>query len=87
MSEIRPHPGERTFNVHIESDMALTVNEIWPDGDAPFNPTTEDVVRVMEAAGSKRSVLRDWELLQDVTVDVDGLGVWRPGYVRPGTDR
>lgn len=68
---------ERTgFNISIAADVYLTIKEIWPDGDAPENPTPADVKAAMEACGSKMRTLRDWELLQDVDVSVDGEQVW-----------
>ena len=64
------------FNIHIEADFWLTLAEIWPDGDAPEDPVAVDVKAVMEACGSKSSVLRDWELAHDLEVDVEGVRVW-----------
>ena len=64
------------FNIHIESNWHLDVTDVWPDGDAPEHPTPEDVKNVMESQGTRFSVLRCWELLSDLAVDVDGVPVW-----------
>lgn len=71
---------ELIFTIHIETDMELTVDEIWPDGDAPKNPTAEDVAEAMERTNdglrtNKRRVLDDWCLLDDLEVDVTGPGL------------
>lgn len=36
---------KRTFTLTVEVSETLTYDEIWPDGDAPENPTTDDVLR------------------------------------------
>lgn len=73
---------ELTFTIHIEADYDLTVAEIWPDGDAPKNPTAEDVAEVMGRTNdglrnvtNKRRVLHDWCLLDDLEVWVEGDGL------------
>jgi hypothetical protein len=69
-----------TFIVHIEADIELTVDEIWPEGDAPKHPTAEDVAERMERdelrnMTNKRQVLNDWCLLDDLMVWVEGDGL------------
>jgi hypothetical protein len=64
------------FTIHIEADYFLTLNEIWPDGDGPDDPTAKDVKAAMEACGSKREVLRDWGMLTDLEVSVGLHRVW-----------
>jgi hypothetical protein len=56
------------FRIVIESDESLTVNEIWPDGDAPANPTVADVAARIKADGGPYDVLRSWNL--PLTLDV-----------------
>jgi hypothetical protein len=64
-----------SFNFHIEIDCDLTLEDIWPDGDAPENPTVEDVKRVFYG-GEKPSqwvakrACEDWDLLHDLDVDI-----------------
>lgn len=36
----------KSFTIEIHMEESLTVDEIWPDGDAPENPTAEDVKKV-----------------------------------------
>jgi hypothetical protein len=33
----------KSFNINIEFDATFSIEELWPDGDAPENPTIEDV--------------------------------------------
>ena len=64
----------KTFSVHLEGPtFELEIDEIWPDGDAPDNPTTEDVVIAMRDYGSR--LIRDWAL-------DDGLEVYVDGYMK-----
>lgn len=68
--------SERVFTISVEADYDLSVSEIWPDGDAPDDPTAEDVAAVMESCGTKRRVLHDWNI-DDHNVTVDGrVKVW-----------
>jgi len=64
------------FGVAIEGYYEFAVEEVWPDGDAPDNPTPEDVRNVMQDAGTKNRVLDDWGLLSDLNVTVDAVKVW-----------
>jgi len=62
------------FTVHLEGpSFELELDEIWPDGDAPEDPTAEDVVEVMRDYGS--SLIRDWSL-------DDGLEIYINGYLK-----
>jgi len=60
----------KSFNFSIYTDVVLTVDEIWPDGNAPENPTVADVVAVIDNCGGTRSVLRDWDLDNDLTLTI-----------------
>lgn len=60
------------FNFQIEASLYLSVDEIWPDGDAPENPTADDVAQVIEQCGGLRAVIRDWDLDQHVSLTIDG---------------
>lgn len=64
------------FEISIEASVYLTVEEIWPDGDAPEDPIAADVKALLEKSGPKMRVLRDWDLLQDVDVYVETERVW-----------
>lgn len=48
----------------------MSREEMWPDGDAPENPTAEDVADVIRRCGGLRSVVSDWDLLYDARVTV-----------------
>ncbi len=59
-----------TFHFSIEADLSLDVQDIWPDGDAPANPTLEDVLAVIKKCGGARRILEDWNLIDDLGVSV-----------------
>lgn len=71
----------RNFVIHIEADFNLLTEHIWPDGNAPANPTADDVANLMRSLGAKARVLHDW-CLDDVEVSVSddahhSVVVWR----------
>lgn len=72
----------RTFTISLEVSESLTVDEIWPEGDAPENPTVEDVRRALFGSKHKSvlTALEDWGLLsqlrqEEVTITDDTA--WR----------
>jgi hypothetical protein len=49
------------FTLNVEYEVELNVSEIWPDGDAPTTPTTQDVAdRMVSAAHGPVQLLHDW---------------------------
>lgn len=60
----------KTFNFSIHADLTLDVDMIWPDGDAPEDPTVDDVLAVIKACGGKDDILNDWDLLRDVDLTI-----------------
>lgn len=53
----------KTFTLRLApSTFTLGVDEIWPDGDAPENPTVEDVVAQMEKS---QMTIDEWNLRPD----------------------
>lgn len=67
-----------TITLHLEADIELKVSEVWPDGP----PAEIDAFAVkdrMEAGGHKLKVLKDWNLLDDLAVDIDVTMV-NPAY-------
>lgn len=50
----------------------LTVDEVWPDGDAPESPTAKDVAEQMRKTGSVERVLREWNMIPD-DVEITGM--------------
>lgn len=53
------------FNINVGH--VLSVDDIWPDGDAPANPTVEDVRTVFLRCNG----LRNWDLVthHDVCIE------------------
>lgn len=49
------------FRIRYEIEEELTVDEIWPDGDAPENPTADDVHKLLKD-GSLMCNLQEWNL-------------------------
>lgn len=68
-----------TFSINIEGYWELTVAEMWPDGDAPENPTREDAIaRIKDeisAIGFHR-FMSDWNLEDDLRIDVENTTVY-----------
>ncbi|CAN5869989.1 hypothetical protein BH24ACT15_BH24ACT15_29970 [soil metagenome] len=62
------------FTVTIEDQAFLDVADIWPDGDAPDNPTVADVIDQIHATSTSASRFAgEWGF--DLRVDVDGTEV------------
>lgn len=63
--------ARKSFTIEIGDEASLTENEIWPDGDAPENPTTDDVIAQIKATTSGAGDFRvSWGF--DTHVYVDG---------------
>ena len=65
------------FELRIED--SLTIDEIWPDGDAPENPTAVDVLRQLQATGSNTNVLdalSAWNLDVEAELTITKAGDW-----------
>lgn len=54
--------AQRTFHIEWGGEADLTIGEIWPNGDAPEDPTVEDVIAEMGKWRSARTLSRDWNL-------------------------
>ena len=52
----------KTFKVKISIDTSFTIDELWPDGDAPKNPTAKDVVNLINECGGVKTIIDDWNL-------------------------
>ena len=53
------------FVIDISGSVTLTVKEIWPDGDAPENPTFQDVINVITTTTHDvGDLLTEWDLDQ-----------------------
>ena len=61
----------KRFSITIEGEYDFTVEELWPDGDAPENPTAADVRQLIKDSGGVRAVIRDWGLDMDLHVHAE----------------
>lgn len=68
-SHENPSSTKRTFLFEWVGIHGLGVSEIWPDGDAPENPTVDDVIAVIRKNGGVDDVLRNWNMLPQLEVD------------------
>lgn len=66
--------SERTFYIEVSDSATLTVDEIWPDGDAPENPTVDDVIERIKASSLRHQFALDWGFFPNTSVD--GKDVW-----------
>jgi hypothetical protein len=60
------------FQISMHVDVTLSTAEIWPDGNAPAEPTEEDVRQLIERSGGPATVLRTWSLDADLVTTVRG---------------
>jgi hypothetical protein len=53
---------------------SLSVQQVWPDGDAPENPTTDDVIKALRSRGDfLERIVQDWNFdVQDIEVNGPG---------------
>lgn len=58
----------KRFTIEVTYGGDLDASEIWPDGDGPENPTIDDVIAELKKF-SPRTIVNDWGLEVDVTVD------------------
>jgi hypothetical protein len=54
----------KKFKIRYEMETVLDVAALWPGGDAPENPTVDDVVRLINKYGGIYRVLDTWNLHQ-----------------------
>lgn len=52
----------KRFESTMDGSVVLSADDIWPDGDAPQNPTARDVLNVLKSQGRLLDVLVDWNL-------------------------
>lgn len=65
-----PLDAPTTITIAIEAFHDLTVEQVWPDGDAPDAPTADDVMALLQRHGLWHG-LRDWSLGFEVTITVN----------------
>jgi len=63
-------PPKKSFGFSISAELSLDVEEIWPDGDWPEDPTVDDVPKVIAQCGGKMRILHDWDLDSDLDLTV-----------------
>ena len=61
---------KKRFAISMDVYAIMTVDEIWPDGDAPENPTCEQVAARIAESGSPMRWLEDWNMVDDTGVSV-----------------
>jgi len=68
-----PTPGQRKFVVSFP-DMELSIGEIWPDGDAPEDPTPIDVIEQMRGSHGVgvMGIVSEWLLIDQLSVSYRG---------------
>lgn len=52
----------KSFHISYTVQADLKLEHIWPDGDAPENPTADDVRAKLNAHGPVDQVINDWAL-------------------------
>lgn len=57
----------KKFVISITVDEDLDIEQLWPDGDAPENPTAEDVLLLIEDCGGL-DIIKEWNLRADIQV-------------------
>lgn len=66
-----------TFHFEWGGTADLTIDQVWPDGDAPENPTTDDVIAALRKDADSDAQFRwladRWNFdMQDIEVDGPG---------------
>jgi len=52
----------KRFQITFTVEATLDADQIWPDGDAPENPTADNVRELIENEGGILRVIDDWNL-------------------------
>lgn len=63
-----------SFHIDINLCVSLTADEIWPDGNAPENPTVADVEALFFKRHNVHQTCADWGLeirKEDVRITMD----------------
>lgn len=85
--------SKKLFSFRFEIEETLSVKDIWPDGDAPENPTADDVRKVFmnSCRGNVIRGMEDWGLLDSYSSEYDidivelkpmrpPMDIWRQAY-------
>ncbi len=62
MSDVKIEGKAKRFRIRIEFSETIDVMALWPDGDAPENPTVTDVLALIENEGGFMAAVREWWL-------------------------
>jgi hypothetical protein len=62
----------KRFRISIDIESVLSVEQLWPDGDAPENPTADDVKALIDKCGGI-DIIEDWNLADDFDIDVTAV--------------
>lgn len=54
--------NEKLITITLDLSTVLTVDEFWPDGDAPEEVTKEAVEALIKHCGGPDQILNDWAL-------------------------
>jgi hypothetical protein len=68
-----PTPGQRKFVISFP-EIELSVGEVWPNGDAPDEPTPADVIEQMRDSNGMgvMGVVSEWLLIENLFVKYRG---------------
>jgi len=64
--------SDEMFEVLIDGTFTLSVEDVWPDGNAPANPTAVDVAIEMRKEDNVLRLIREWNLHPVVRVQERG---------------
>jgi hypothetical protein len=78
--------NKKHFFFNIEIDDTFEIEHLWPDGDAPENPTLDDVVALIQKCGGPDQVADDWNMLDGLSITVSDATGSRT-IVGPGQGR
>jgi len=65
-----PTASTARFGFHIDCEVILSAEDIWPDGDGPDFPTVNDVEALVQDAGGPWEVIRDWHLMDELDFQI-----------------
>ena len=71
----------KRFVFRFEGETTLSERQIWPDGDAPKNPTPQDVARAVRRTSAGRPyrsavhLASEWGIDHYIELEVDGVSV------------
>lgn len=71
MSDRPRHPG---FSINLSCDVMLSISDLWPDGNAPQDPTVADVAELVRRDGGLRHIIRAWNLDAETEMTISGPG-------------